>query len=104
MKLERTYDLTDEDALARLRALTDYWAKKHGVSVKWSGNDVSLEGKTLGVRFEGKVRVAGGRILADVDAGFLAEKLGGRRYVESKLDDYLSPANSLESLRARIPM
>ncbi len=103
MKLERTYDLGDEDALARLHALTDYWSKKHGVAVRWSGSDVALEGKTLGVKFEGKVRVHGGRITADVDAGFLAEKLGGRKYVESKLDDYLDPRTSLDALRARIP-
>jgi hypothetical protein len=34
--------------------------------------------------------------------GFLAERLGGRSYVENKLRDYLNPANSIESLRARI--
>jgi hypothetical protein len=103
MKLERTYDLPDEDALARLRALTDYWEKKHGIAASWSGNDVALEGKVASVRVEGNVHVESGKITADVRAGFMAEKLGGRRYVESKLDDYLAPTTSLESLRARIP-
>jgi hypothetical protein len=103
MKLERTYDLDDDDALARLHALTDYWAKKYGIRANWSGSTVALEGKALGVKFQGEVRMGSGRIAADVDAGFLAEKLGARRYVESKLDDYLSTSNSLESLRARIP-
>ena len=103
MKLDRRYDMTDEDVLARLRALTDYWHKKHGIASEWRGNTVTLRGKAMGVRFDGTVRIGQGRIDADVDAGFLAEKLGARKYVESKLDDYLDPAKTLDSLRARVP-
>jgi hypothetical protein len=55
------------------------------------------------VKFEGRVRVGDGRLVADVKAGFLAEKLGGRQYVERKLEDYLDPKRSLEELRARVP-
>ena len=103
MKLERTYEFTDAEVLARLRALTDYWEKKHGVVSTWAGNRASLKGKVLGVRFEGTVDIGGGAIVADVQTGLLAERLGGKRYVESKLDDYLSPDVSLETLLARIP-
>ncbi len=38
-----------------------------------------------------------------MNAGFLAERLGGRAYVERKLDDYLDPKKTLAELRARIP-
>ena len=31
----------------------------------------------------------------------IAEKLGGRKYVDGKLEDYLNPARSIEELRAR---
>ncbi|MBC7172820.1 MAG: polyhydroxyalkanoic acid system family protein [Polyangiaceae bacterium] len=103
MKLERRYAIPEDEARARLVALTDYWSKKHGIEAKWAGNDVTLRGKVLGVRFDGTVKVGAGQILADVNTGLLAERLGGRRYVESKLDDYLDPAVSLESLRARVP-
>lgn len=103
MVLDRSYDLSDEDTLERMRALTDYWARKHGVRVEWRGSTVTIAGKVTGVKFEGTVRIGGGAIHAEMNAGFLAEKLGARRYVERKLDDYLDPGKSLAELRARIP-
>lgn len=103
MTFERSYVLPDDEALARARALTDYWAKKHGVNVEWRGNEVRLYGRVLGVKFDGTVQVGGGRIRAAVKAGLLAEKLGARQYVERKLDDYLDERNTIEMLRARIP-
>lgn len=103
MHFETTYDLPDDDALARLRALTDYWVKKHGVKMQWDGGTVTLSGRVMGVKFDGTVRVGGGKLVADVKAGFLAEKLGAKSYVEGKLADYLDPGKSLEELRARIP-
>ncbi len=104
MKLERRYALSEDDALARAHALTDYWAKKHGVKVEWRGDtEVRLSGRVMGVKFDGLVHLGAGSISAEMDAGFLAEKLGGRAYVERKLDDYLDPAKTVEELRARIP-
>lgn len=103
IELERRYTLSDDDALARAHALTDYWAKKHGVNVVWREQEVRLHGRVMGVKFDGTVSIRDGRIHASFDAGFLAQKLGARAYVERKLDDYLDPAHSVESLRARIP-
>jgi len=103
MHFERTYDLDEEEALARLHALTDYWSRRHGINASWNGNEVSLSGKVKGVKFDGQVRVGGGRIAAEVHAGFLAEKLGGRQYIERKLADYLDTNHSLEELQARVP-
>lgn len=103
MKLERPYALADDEALERAHALTDYWSKKHGVKVEWRDREVRLYGRVLGVKFDGTVQVGGGVIRAAMDAGFLAEKLGARQYVERKLDDYLDPNNSVQALRARIP-
>lgn len=104
MKLDRRHALSEDDALARAHALTDYWAKKHGVKVEWRGDtDVRLSGRVMGVKFDGLVHLGAGSISAEMDAGFLAEKLGGRAYVERKLDDYLDPAKTVEELRARFP-
>jgi hypothetical protein len=104
LTLTRRYDLDDEDARARLRALTDYWSTKHGIQATWpTETTVELSGKVMKVKFSGKVRVDNGTIDAEVEAGWLAERLGARGYVERKLDDYLDPTNTLESLRARIP-
>ena len=102
MKLERTYSFSDQEARARIRALTDYWATKYGVRVGWSDHGAHIAGKVKGVGFEGNLEVLGGRLVADIKAGFLAEKLGGRHYVESKLETYLDPAQTLDELEARV--
>lgn len=102
MKLERNHGFSDEEAIARVRALTDYWDTRHGTRTVWQTNSARINGKVKGISFDGSFRFEGGRLLADVKVGFLAEKIGGRAYVERKLDDYLNPANSLESLQARV--
>ena len=101
MHLERRYACSDEEALTRLHALTDYWRRKHGLSADWTGNACHVYGKVKGVKFDARGTVTAGQVRADVDAGFLAEKLGGRKYVEGKLDDYLDPAHSVAELQAR---
>jgi hypothetical protein len=103
MKIARSFTMPTDEALARLHALSDYWSTKYGLSVTWDGNMGRISGKVRGVRFDGHMRVEPGRLTADIQAGFLAERLGGKKYVEGKLDDYLNPARTLEELRARIP-
>ena len=46
-----------------------------------------------------RIIVSQNRWLVDI-VGFLAEKAGGRAYVEHKLDEFLDPKHSLEQLRA----
>lgn len=104
LEFERRYTLSDDEALARAQALAEYWAKKHNVVVSWRGErEVHLSGRVMGVAFDGLVRMGDGVIRAEMNAGFLAERLGGRAYVARKLDDYLDPSRSLAELRARIP-
>ena len=104
MRMSRTYAHTETEVRARLRALTDYWSAKHGLRIEWIGDDeVRIRGRVKGVKLDGQVTLGNGTIDAKVEAGWLAEKLGGRGYVERKLDDYLDPAHTLEELRARIP-
>jgi len=102
MKLDHPHSFSKEEALARVQALTEYWATKHGVHISWDGNRARVDGKVRGITFSGAFTVDGAHVAGDVKAGFLAEKLGGRQYVEGKLQDYLDPANSLEVLRARL--
>ena len=101
MNLERPYACPDDEALTRLHALTDYWQRKHGLTAAWTAGACHVHGKVKGVKFDARVTVANGLVKADVDAGFLAEKLGGRKYVEGKLEDYLNPARTVDELRAR---
>ncbi|MEM1417751.1 MAG: polyhydroxyalkanoic acid system family protein [Myxococcota bacterium] len=104
IQFERRYAQPDGEARERLKALGDYWVAKHGIDLRWPAEDrVRLEGSKLGVTFKGEVQVADGVIRADMEANWMAKKLGAQAYVEKKLDDYLDPAKSLEALRARIP-
>ena len=102
-RVERTYTLGDDDAIARLKALADYWRTKHGVNCEWSDSTARLVGRKLGVKYDATVVVGAGVVVVEVEVGLLAEKLGGPRYVERKVDEYLDPSHSIESLRARIP-
>ena len=103
MKIDRAHAFTQDEALARLQALTDYWKKKYGVDSRWNGATATINGKVKAVSFKGTVKVEAQRLLADIDAGFLAEKLGGKAYVEGKVNEYLDPKQTLEQLKARIP-
>jgi len=102
MKLERQHSYSQEEALARVRALTDYWDTHHGTRTVWDGTTARINGKVKGISFDGNFRVEPGLLLAEVKVGFLAEKIGGKAYVERKLTDYLDPKNTLESLQARV--
>ena len=100
MLMERPHGFSAEEALARIQALTTYWTQ-YGVRAQWTGNTAFVDGKVKGVKFRGEIRVEAHSIVADIKAGFLAEKLGGKKYVERKINDYLDAANSLEELQAR---
>lgn len=106
MKLEKTHGFADDEAIARIRALTDYWDTRHGTRTSWSGNSAHIKGKVKGIAFDGTFRLESGRMVADVSLGrgmgWLAEKVGGKDYVERKIADYLSPDVTLEALQARI--
>ncbi len=101
MKIDRPHSFNKDEALGRIKALTDYWHNKHGIRTDWQGDSARVKGKVRGISFDGTFTVFDQQLKADVKVGFLAEKLGGRDYVERKLADYLDANNSLEALQAR---
>ena len=102
MKLEHSHPFTRDEATARLRALTDYWDKKHGIRAEWQGSTARIKGRVKLVSFEGSLTLEDKRLVADLKVSFGGETIG-RPYVERKLAEYLDPANTLESLQARVP-
>jgi hypothetical protein len=102
MKLDLPHTFSVEEAVARVRALTDYWDTKYGSRTTWTGSGAKISGKVKGISFDGDFRLEAARLLAEVKVGFLAEKIGGKAYVERKLTEYLSPSASLDELRARV--
>ncbi|MEM9068678.1 MAG: polyhydroxyalkanoic acid system family protein [Myxococcota bacterium] len=100
MVLDSPYDCDDAEALERMLALSAYWDRKYGVRMNWEGSTATLDGRTKGVKYKGIVKVGAGRVYAEIDAGFLAEKLGGRKYVEKKVRQYLDPQKTVAELRS----
>jgi Putative polyhydroxyalkanoic acid system protein (PHA_gran_rgn) len=102
MKLEKPHSFSQEEAVARIKALTTYWDTRYGTRTTWTDNRAHIKGKVKGISFEGKFSIDDRCLLADVKVGFLAEKIGGKAYVVRKLDDYLRETNTLQALQARI--
>ncbi len=99
MKISKPHSFSAEDAVARLRALTSYWDTRYGTRTTWTGNTARIVGKVKGIKFDGKFSVTDSNLSADVKVGFLAEKMGGRGYVENKLEQYLDPNTAVEDLK-----
>ncbi len=91
-----------EEAIGRVRALTGYWDKKYGTRTEWQESRARIKGKVKMISFDGTFSIDDKKIEGEVEVGFLAEKMGGRAYVERKLTEYLDPKNSLQDLEARI--
>ena len=102
MKLHFPHSYELSEATDRVRALTDYWSKRYGITTEWNGSQATVAGKVRGVNFNGNIVIDEAALNADLKVGFLAEKLGGKSYVERKIKEYLSPENDLEELRSRI--
>lgn len=96
IKLKHTFD--KNEALERLQALTDYWKTK-GINAEWNGFTGKLDGKVKGFEFSGELIIEDSEVLASVKANLIARKVG-RTYVTGKLEHYLDPKNSLDSLKS----
>ncbi len=102
MKINQPHTLSEEDATARIRSLCLYWDTKYGTSTTWRDNAARITGRVRGIKFDGTFTVLDSLIKGDIKVGFLAERIGGRGYVERKLQSYLNPNTSLETLQAKI--
>lgn len=101
MNIDYPHRFSVDEATSRIKALTSYWDSRYGTRTTWQGPSATITGKVKGIKFDGTFTVKDRSLVADVKVGFLAEKMGGRQYVEHKLQQYLDPATSLESLASR---
>lgn len=97
------HSLTLEEAVARLRALTDYWDAQYRTQTDWNGHEGRISGRVLGLSFWSRFTVDHDRIHGELKVSSLAVRMGGRGYLKRKLDHYMNPAVSLEALRGLIP-
>ena len=102
MKIQQPHALTQEDATARMKSLTLYWDTKYGTRTTWDDSHAHIIGRVRGIKFDGTFDVEPHQLCGDIKVGFLAERIGGRGYVERKLQQYFDPNTSLETLQAKI--
>lgn len=99
MKISKPHNFSADDAAARIRALTSYWDSRYGTRTTWAGTTATITGKVKGIKFNGNFAVSDSTLDANVKVGFLAEKMGGRGYVEHKLEQYLDPSTPTDKLK-----
>src|SRR5262245_38810339 len=99
MEIDFPYELSDQDARARLDALSLYLANKHGIIVTWlDAAKAKFTGKYLVVKIEGELTLGGGRAkFRGEDPGFLWRGRA-KEYIHGKLAKYLDPKNPLDQL------
>ncbi len=100
MQIAHPHGFSDDEARARVQALTDYWSTRYAMRGAWQADRYRIRGKTKGIRFDATFAVSPGRVEVEVEVPFFARSIG-RDYVERKLRDYLDPAHALEDLQAR---
>ena len=59
---EYPHPFTQDEALTRVRALTDYWDRQYGTRTAWEGPRARISGRVLGVRFTGTFSVERDRL------------------------------------------
>ena len=96
------HTLSDADARERLRALGDYLANKHGLSVRWEGDDRALvSGKYLVVTIEGSMRVEPGKVTFEGKDPGMLWRGKAKDYLTAKLRKYLEPSTPVAELPRR---
>lgn len=99
MELEQNHRFATDEARARVRALGDYLAQRHGMSVTWIDDDhVTIRGKYTVVSIDATVSLEANRVrVSGKDPGMLW-RMPAKSYVQGKLAKYLDPNEALDAL------
>lgn len=99
MEIDFPYELSEQDARARLDILSKYLGNKHGIKVTWLDEaKARFSGKYLVVRIEGELTLGNGRAkFRGEDPGFLWRGKA-KEYIHDKLAKYLDPKNAADQL------
>jgi hypothetical protein len=100
---EYPHSLGREEAVERIRALTDYWDAQYKTRTSWTENEGDISGRVLGLSFRAHFVIDRDRLHGTLRVSPLAVKMGGRQYLRYKLDEYMDPSVSVDELRSRIP-
>lgn len=98
-EIDHKHSFSDDDARERLKALGEYLENKHGLSVKWTGdNRASITGKYLVVTIDGTVELRSGNVhFSGKDPGMLWRGKA-KDYLKGKLNKYFDAKTPIDSL------
>ena len=99
MKFEYSYEVSREDARARLEALGDYLNNRHGINASWTEEYKGrFTGKYMMVTIDGELDIQEGKVnFSGKDPGMLLRKRA-IKYLKGKLATYLDPNTPIEQL------
>lgn len=99
MEIEHKHSFGHDEAKARAKALAEYLQNRHGMKVDWTGDDsFRMTGKYMVVGIEATVKVYPDKVhVVGPDPGMLWRS-PAKTYIARKLDQYMNPKDSLESL------
>jgi len=98
MQFDYSHSLGIDEARARILVLCAYLKNRHGIAVKWKGNEGRVDGKYLVVTISGTMTIEENRVrFSGADPGFLWRKKAVH-YLEGKLATYLDPNTPIEDL------
>jgi len=98
LKFDIPHTLAREEARLRVEKLLGHWSNKYGIASHWSGDAARVSGKVMGISLDADLDVREGAVGGEVtDPGFLLREKA-KKYVVSKIRDYLDPSRSLSDL------
>jgi hypothetical protein len=102
LKLDIPHSLQLDDAKARVGALLDYWSRKHGVKISWTGERATFDGKVMGISFNGNLTVQAGKIAGEASDPGMLLRGQAQKYLTKKFGDYLDPKKSLGDVQKEV--
>jgi hypothetical protein len=93
--------LSKDDALARLKAMGEYFSNKHGIGVTWNGERAAVKGKYLVVSIEGSLSFDGAKAVFDGKDPGMLWRGKAKDYLSAKIAKYLDPKTPLDDLPRR---
>lgn len=101
IKFDVPNSLPVDDAKTRIEALLAYWSRKYGIKNTWTGGvKATLEGKAMGITFDGGLEITAAKILGEAtDPGMLLRGQA-QKYLTRKFAEYLDPKKSLAQIKS----
>jgi hypothetical protein len=102
IKLDIPHTLGLEEAKVRVNGLLDYWTRKYGVKIAWTGDKATFDGKVMGIHFSGYLTVLAQKVSGEASDPGMLLRGQATKYLVKKFGDYLDPKKSLGEVQQHL--